>query len=249
MRLLLTTKAGAFTGEEFGPTEAIFSFESRKPATILFEIRSILASLGLLSGSFIVIREDPIPGDSDLCIPMEDLDTWPGRLEQVAAAKRKARARRPMVNDYYAVPLPDGRFGHLQYVHKDRKWGDFVQVLTVIMNQPVGVEELINAKPLFPPVMTPVAVGIRVGGWVFLGNRVSPQEFQFPTFRSTISLLLRRHEPGVYDDWWLWSGGSNCEFVGRLRADQRGLEYQVWWPPQELARRIATGENEYDRFF
>jgi hypothetical protein len=90
--------------------------------------------VGLLYKSFIVVRADPIPNASDLHIPIDDLDTWLGRLEQ--RAKPKPRKHRPEINDYYAVPLPDGRFGHLHYVHEDPMWGDLVQVLSVITDQP-----------------------------------------------------------------------------------------------------------------
>lgn len=249
MQLMSITKAGQFTGEEIRPAEVVFSFESKNLSTVLPMVRTFMENLGLLQESFLVVRKEMLPSESDLRVPLQDLDLWSKRVEQFARIRPKVMGRRPKVNDYYAVPLPDGRFGHLQYVYKDPMRGDFVQVSSMIAaDRPCSTEDLREGHPMFPPVITAVAVGIRIGGWIFLGNAAPAEEFRFPTFRSTMSLLLRREESGVYTDWWLWSGGDNWQPVGRLGAEQRRLEYNVAWPPQDLARRIATGENEYDRY-
>lgn len=252
MRLVAETRGGKFTGEEVRPAEVVFFLEAKNLLPVLPELRTIVERLGMLRDSFLQVRTDSLPSDSDLSIPLEDLKLWWQRLEQLTAAKPK-KARRPRVNDFYAVPLPDGRFGHLQYVHHEPQWGDIVQVFSIITEGcPATIKDLVKdldgAQLLFPPVITAVTVGIRVGNWIFLGNRPPSEQFRIPLFRSTISRLLRGEEPGVYDDWWLWSGGDTWQPVGKLNDEQRKLEYNVAWPPLDLARRIVTGENEYERF-
>jgi len=248
MMLASTIGKGEYTGEEFRPNEAVFSFELRNVKAVLLRLRSLVEAIGLLEESFVVVRTNAVSDESDLPVPLKEIGRWSDRLDQLSRSKRK-RGRRPKVGDYYALPLPDGRFGHLQYVHRDPESGDFVQVWAVITSgQPAGVDTLARAKPLFPPVITAVSVGIEIGGWVLLGNRPLAEPFRFPQFRGTNSLLFRRHEPGVYADWWLWSGGDTWLPVGSLNDEQRQLEYHTAWQPQKLALRIATGENEYDNF-
>lgn len=249
MELLADGDLGNFTGEEYRGNEAVFFFESTQLVSVLPKVREVVDRLGLLRQSSVVIRKDALAGESDLSAHLHDLSLWRERLEQFLKGRGKTRGRRPEVYDYYAVPLPDGRFGHLQYIHQDTMYGDLVQVLAVITAaRPCSLAELIDGKLLFPPVQTSVSVGIRTGGWIFLGNHPQETEFLFPTFRGTNSLLLRRHEPGIYEDWWLWSGGENWQPVGKLTNEQRKLEYNVSWAPENLARRIATGENEYEHF-
>jgi len=240
--------ASEFTGEEFGPGEAVLSLRSGDVKGLLTAARTILEQHNLLKDAFALVREDSVSSRSDARVPLQDLDVWLGVLRQHALTKISPKKHRPKVGDYYAVPLLDGRFGYLQYVHRDRRWGDLVQVFSLITcKEPAALSDLCSASPMFPPVLTAVGVGVQVGGWRLIGSVRRTGEFRFPTFRATNSLLFRMHEPGVYDDWWLWSAGES-QFVGRLTSEQRKLEYHLWWAPQELARRIATGENEYDRF-
>lgn len=248
MWFLDNTGTGKFTGEEFHSGEAILFFESQTLPKTLTGVRAMLERLDLLRDAFVIIREGIATGKSDVRIQMEDLDVSLKRLRRRTPAKQWTKRRRPKVHDYYAIPLPDGRYGYVRHLYHDPTWNDIVQVLSLITtDQSATLEQLVGAEQMFPPVLTSVAAAVRVGGWIFLGNHPF-SGFEFPTFRGTNSLLLRRYEPGVYDDWWLWSGGDIWKFVGRLDDEQRRLEYKVWWAPQNLAKRIATGENEYGRF-
>lgn len=248
--LLEQTKDGTLTGEEVGSGETTLSFECHKPELMVPKLRDRLARSNLLRGSFAVIYSTRVPDNAGVKVPLDDEQTMVNGLAAASKLRSGRQGHHPRLGDYFAIPLPDGRYGHLRYSYRDAIEGDLVEVLAVIcQGGPANFEEIVDSKLLFPPVITSVAIGVRVGGWVFLGNTKPAEKFQFPIFRGTNSLLLRRHEPGVYDDWWLWSGGDSWTFAGKLDMEQRKLEYHVAWPPQLLAKRIATMENEYDNFW
>jgi hypothetical protein len=141
------------------------------------------------------------------------------------------------------VPLPDARWGHLQYLVKEPGWGDFVQVLDAITTEPAQPEDLVQATPPFPPVGIDVATSVKRAAWKFLGNQPIPEPVVLPPTRASSSADFRR-QPGVYNDWVLLSG-PDIITIGRLAEEYRAFEYHCPWLPEDLAARIVTGINPY----
>lgn len=163
-------RAGEFTGEEYGPqsqgpdpSQWTLFVVTKDAVRVLPSIGSLFAQAGLLTGSTAIIRRDVVANTSDLMFPLSDVDLWLEQVRRFATQPAPRSGRRPKVNDYYAIPLPDGRYGHAQYIHKIPRpiGGDLVQVLAVIQDVPATLQELVDGPPLFPPVMMIVSLAVR----------------------------------------------------------------------------------------
>jgi hypothetical protein len=228
-----------FTGNEFGGGEAVLFFAVENPVRFLRKVASILVQAGLIGGATATVSSTE-SSDGPQRAELGNLATWEAAWKSRPRAKR---FRRPKPGDYYAVPLPDERWGHLQYLIKEPGWGDFVQVLDVITTEPAQPADLIQAKPLFPPVGIDVATSVKRAAWKFLGNRPMREPIVLPPTRSSTDANISR-KPGVYSDWVLLSG-PDIITIGRLAEEYRALEYHRPWLPEDLATRIATGINPY----
>jgi len=149
-------------------------------------------------------------------------------------------AHRIKVGDYFEIPLTDGRFAYCQHVNWNDQMGFLVQVLERISDQPLKVDELLGAKPLFPPVFVGLRAALNSGRWKKIGNR-PVTDFEFPLFRATSAT-----KPGKYENWWLFDGFKQ-RFIGTLPLELRSLEVEVAWGYEMLESRIATGQNLFDQ--
>jgi len=138
------------------------------------------------------------------------------------------------IGDCFAVPLPNGKVAHAQYVCLHHEIGTLVRVFDVVRDRPVDVDVLRRAGLLFPPVFVGLLAALRVCGWQRIGN-FPAKGYWFPRFRATIDT-----RPGVYENWSIWDGRRTV-FVGKLRKRHRSLELKTVHSPQRLAQRIVEG--------
>ena len=66
------------------------------------------------------------------------------------------------VGNILEIPLSDGRRAFGQYVHRD-KMGPLLQVFDLITVRDIQLDQLQNARPLFPPIYTGIFAAVRVG--------------------------------------------------------------------------------------
>lgn len=241
---LAASNEGEFTGDEWGEEGVVLYFEVDKPLRFLHHARSLLEPLGLAGNAFACLLEAGgvrLEGSEKV-----ELRALPGRWPRRASGS--AKKHKPRLYDYYAIPLPDGRFGHAQYVRKEPGWGDFVQVLNVISSSPSSVEDLRFAEPLFPPILADVPTSVVRGGWQFLGAGLPPANFRLPLYRECMEASWKR-EPRRYDSWHIRDVEANqIHPVGVLSEEQRSLEFFEGWKAEEIAERIMTGLNKHVTF-
>lgn len=147
--------------------------------------------------------------------------------------------KRTQLGDIFEIPLSDGRKAYGQYVFED-KMGPLVQVFDLITKDNIELEQIKNAKFLFPPVFTGVFAAIRVGLWKVVGH-IPIEEFKYPEFISVYEGPNNQVSP-----WYLWDGNQSIPIGYKLPEEFRHLEQLIVWDPKNLARRIETGINPYD---
>jgi hypothetical protein len=240
-----TTKGhGEFNGNEMSDTETVLYFDVSRPVKLLQEARRLLLEHGLADCAHaLVSRKDCFNSEERTRVELIDLPEAEGGLR---LPRRKTR-RKALIGDYYAIPLADGRFAHAQYLAKEPGWGDFVQVVNLVTDNPTPLEQVRSAEPLFPPVGIHVPFGIAKGRWRFVGNE-PVNEVHLPLYRESMSVGRQLGRAGVYEDWYIRNISDNEIYhVGRLNEEQRRLEFFVAWQPEEIAERILTGKNKYDQ--
>ncbi|MGJ5814375.1 hypothetical protein [Paludibaculum fermentans] len=163
------------------------------------------------------------------------------------AARPGKRSRKPKIGDYYAIPLPDGRWGHAWFVAHEAPWGDFVQVLDVILAAPCEMPLLSGASALFPPIGSSVVHSVKGGKWKFLGNCPPEPVPIMPLMRSSTKAACDK-QPGQYGDWVV-SNSLEWRVVGTLPEELRTLEFKAGWKPEQIAQRIMTGVNIYSVYY
>lgn len=147
--------------------------------------------------------------------------------------------------DIFEIPLSGGRKAYGQYVHEDRKMGPLIQVFDLIIQGDVQPSQLLDqlkdAEPLFPPVITGLFAAIRTGLWKVIGH-MSITKFAYPQFVSTMHEGYQRR--GL---WYLWNGKTWVKLGHELAEEYKKLEFLVVWDPHNIAHRIETGENPYTK--
>jgi hypothetical protein len=93
------------------------------------------------------------------------------------------------VGDVFEIPLSDGRRAFGQYIFKD-KMGPMIQVFNIITEIEIPIEEIINSKPLFRPVITGLIAAIRIGLWKKIGH-MPVKDFEYPNFIQYLRQLRR----------------------------------------------------------
>lgn len=240
------SRKSLYTGMELGPDSLSLFFSSSTPVELG---ASALAAIPEACWNFVGVK---ISLDSDtLDVALRDiLDAAVAEKFSAISQARKPKGRRIHVNDCFAIPLSDGRFGHSQYLHSDKENGDYVQVFDVIDHHANQAETLRDAAPLFPIIMTLVKICVEVGGWAYVGN-VQPREtFRYPQFRTAISAVFHQHG-GELCDWYINEGPriwEDSKPIGKLPPELRCLEYHCYWSPTEISRRILTGHNPFAKY-
>lgn len=153
--------------------------------------------------------------------------------------------KRIRVGDIFEIPLSGGRKAYGQYVFKDKEMGPLIQVFDLITEEEIQPDQLIdqlgNAKPLFPPVITGLFAAIRTGLWKVMGH-MSIGQFVYPKF---ISALHENYKQIGF--WYLWDGEKSIRLGRELPDEHKQLEFLVVWDPHDIPHRIETGENPYGR--
>lgn len=146
------------------------------------------------------------------------------------------------LGDIVEIPLSNGRKAYGQYVFWDKNMGPLLQIfdLIVVSNHTIDLEEIENAKPLFPPVITGLFAAVKSGLWKVVGN-LPIRGFEYPGFIST----FYDDKTGKARTWFLWNGSESIRLGDRLPEKYKNMEYLVIWSPFDVADRIETGEYPY----
>ena len=144
------------------------------------------------------------------------------------------------LGDIVEIPLRDEKKAYGQYVYWDKKMGPLLQVFDLIGVNNVRVEEIDNAKPLFPPVITGLNAAVRTGLWKIVGN-LPVKNFVYPGFISTFF----DDKTGKASIWYLWNGNEEISLGNRLPKKYRKMEFLVVWSPLDVVERIETGVYLY----
>lgn len=208
-----------FDGHECRSEIFVIYFTSvRRPLKLLTALAALLKDLDMVREVSALVYQL----DVDTAIRV-DLANLPERLPI-----RRSPGRMPVIFDYFAVPLPDGRFGHLQYISMVEPFGDFAIVLDVISSPPSAIEVIADAKVLFGPVRTAVAIAAKKGRWQYIGNR---KRERIPTLLFRVcSEAAWTKVPGQYSEWYTRDMISDeIRFVGMLTEEYRRLEFNRVW--------------------
>jgi hypothetical protein len=144
------------------------------------------------------------------------------------------------VGDVFEIPLSDGRKAYGQYVFLDQKMGPLVQIFDLICEDEIQLDQLKEAKPLFPPVITGLLAAIRTGLWRVIGH-MPVEGFVYPNFVST----FYNDKTGQAGVWFLWDGKKSKRIGDKLPEKCKQLEFLVVWDPHDVVHRIETGEYPY----
>jgi hypothetical protein len=146
------------------------------------------------------------------------------------------------VGDIFEIPLSNDRKAVGQFVYDDKRVGPIVQIFDyfVEISQDIEIGQLEKSKLLFPPVVVGLLAAIRSGSWSIIGN-MPPINFSYPKFLSFWSNI----EPGSVNMWFLWDGKQYTRLGKKLPKEFRNLELVGAWSPNDLSRRIETGENPF----
>ena len=144
------------------------------------------------------------------------------------------------IGDVFEIPLSDDRFAYGQYVFSDSKMGPLIQVFNLITKNKIHIEKLGDVKPLFPPIITGLFAAIRTGMWKVIG-RQAIKGFVYPNFISTFF----DDKTGNARVWFLWNGKESVRIGSQLPDEYKKLEYLMVWSPQDVVKRIETGEYPF----
>lgn len=230
---------GEFTGEEHFPDHSVFYVTIARVQKSIDALQHVFLQCDLLNNTTISREES-----GSAAAPIADATRVIGVLKRRPS---KPRYRKPQIGEYYAIPLPNGRFGYARFIYSNRHCGDLVQVLDAFTtsDKTATLDDLKRASPLFPPVITSVTACVENGGWRKIGRQSGELTFDHPVFRSSICSVLRG-VPGQYHDWLLCDKVGHSQYVGHLLPEHLKYEYDTSWLPDELAKRIVTGTNPYD---
>ncbi|MBI2908787.1 MAG: hypothetical protein HYX92_14185 [Chloroflexi bacterium] len=166
------------------------------------------------------------------------LEVLEGKAPHPEPYKRRRRVRLK-IGDVFEIPLSDERKAFGQYVFLDPKTGYLVQIFNLISRETPSVDAILKSGPKFPPVFTGPGVAVEEGWWRVIGH-AEVKGFKYPVFRSG-----NYDKEGRVAAWWLYDGKVDVK-VGKLPPGAEKYEFLVIWSPQDVARRIETGENFYD---
>jgi hypothetical protein len=145
------------------------------------------------------------------------------------------------IGDIFEIPVRDMHRAYGQYIFKDRQQGPLIQVFDLITTQPnIDIDDIQNAKPLFPPVITGLNAAIRTKLWNVVGN-LPVRNFVYPKFVSA----HYDEKTGEAYRWFIWDGETYIDVGTTLSDEQKKLEYLIVWSPYDVMTRIETGEYPY----
>jgi hypothetical protein len=145
---------------------------------------------------------------------------------------------KPRIGDVFEIPLSGERYAFGQYLNYSRM-GPIIQVFAFTSEQqaPVNIAQIIQSKPLFPPIITGLFAAVRDGMWKVIGNK-PVNDFVHPKFLSA----LYDERTGDVKKWSIWDGDKSLVLGKELPREYKGLEYLVVWSPINVVSRIETGK-------
>jgi hypothetical protein len=147
--------------------------------------------------------------------------------------------KKPIVGDIFEIPLSkrEKAYGHYLYYSK---MGPIIQVFDLVAKSDIAIEQVIEANPLFPPVITGLFAAVRDKMWKVIGHQ-TVINFVHPKF---VSALYDEHT-GKVNKWSLWDGVKFVRIGSELPQRYKGFEYLVVWNPTDIVQRIETGEMPF----
>lgn len=149
------------------------------------------------------------------------------------------------LGDVFAIPLPNGQTAYGQYVFRDKEWGPLIWVFDYLSedegDSECVLEKLAGAGVLLGPVITGLGAAIRAGLWRIVGG-LPISGFRYLGF---LNVFSENNRPR--GSWSYWDGNEKRILGRRLPEEYKNVELLVVWDPKNLARRIATGENPYEK--
>ncbi len=150
--------------------------------------------------------------------------------------------RKPKIGDIFEIPLSDGRKAYGQLLNLS-KMGPIIQVFDLISDGSPTLEEIVDSKLLFPPVITGLFAAIRDKMWKVIGNIPVPNFVQ-PNF-----VTARYDEQtGEVRRWSLWDGEKFTGIGPELPLEYKDYEFLVVWTPIHVVRRIETGQMPFSYY-
>jgi len=146
------------------------------------------------------------------------------------------------IGDCFAIPLTNGRYAYGRIVFYDGRHdglGYLIEIYDLISDHIVDIQQLENAKQLFPPIFVGIIYPIKIKRWIVIGN-LPVRNFKFPLFRDTLGI-----KPGIYSDWEIWDGSKRIR-VGRLPKQYKSLELLYGWSYDLVEERIETGHHPFE---
>lgn len=144
--------------------------------------------------------------------------------------------KRPRIGDIFKIPLSDGRNAFGQYILQS-KMGPLIQVYEILSVDEVDLDEIINSKLLFQPVIVGLFAAIKNEIWSVVGNKAVILK-EHPRFITT-NWNEKTGEAGI---WVIWNGESYSNIGPVLPNAVKRYEFLVIWPPQMITKRIETGK-------
>ena len=139
------------------------------------------------------------------------------------------------VGDILEIPLSLGRKAYGQYIFLDKEMGPLFQVYDLITENVVRLDQLKEAKALFPPIIVGLKAAVRLGLWTVVG-RMPVEGFVYPNFVSTF-FNFKTGKAGI---WFLWDGNQSIRIGNKLPEEYKKLEFLSVWSPYDVVERIET---------
>jgi hypothetical protein len=144
--------------------------------------------------------------------------------------------KKPKEGDIFEVPLSNGTKAYGQYLYFS-KLGPIIQISSLISTETASLDQILDSKPLFPPIITGLFAALNKKKWKVIGHSPITQ-FNHPKFVRTL-YNQRTGEAGI---WFLWDGQEDIRVGPVLPVEYKSLEFLVVWNPQDVVDRIETGK-------
>lgn len=142
------------------------------------------------------------------------------------------------VGDVFEIPLSSNRLAVGHFVYHDKKHGPFIQAFDYIADKNgFNIQDAIQARYLFAPVITGLKAAIRTGLWNIVGYK-PVVNFTYPKFISAIW----NDKTGEVINWFLFDGENFIKLGPVLSEEYKPLEFMVVWSPYDVIYRIETGK-------
>ena len=115
-----------------------------------------------------------------------------------------------------------------------------IRIFNIITEKDIQIEQLVDTKPMFRPVITGLFAAIRTGLWKKIGH-IQVNDFEYPNFIAT----NYNQKTGKASIWFLWNGEKYIRLGTELPEKYKELEYLMVWSPYDVVDRIETGKYPF----